>query len=157
MAYSGKIFYKKHPEATMKVLKKAVKDELKGIVFDWHEDTLSGHFTPQAAAKYRYAKRTEKYLKAKQKKFGHRNPLVYTGNLKRQSTRSVRVTGTSKKATGRMPVPTYLFFKKGAVDMKKEIIAVAKPEIVIMARNLQTRIGKKLDEAKPTAPIVRRF
>lgn len=158
MAFSGKILYKRHPETTLKELKQAVKVELKNVVFDWHDGTLADHFKPSAVSKYKYKARTKKYRKKKHKLKGHGNPLVWSGLLRTQTTRSISVSGTSKKATGRMSAPAYTYMNSSTgINKAAELTAVAQPEIAKMAGTLQERVVKRVDDAKPSQPIIRRF
>ena len=46
---------------------------------DWFLDILPVHFTIVGGNRYSYAKRTIRYIKRKLKKFGHSQPLVWSG------------------------------------------------------------------------------
>jgi len=94
--------------------KKIVKPVLQTLVNYWHTKFLPRHFRTGAFAKYNYKPRTARYLKRKQRMAEHGNyqarlPLVFTGALKSQVSRMISISGTGKKATGRMSAPRYIY------------------------------------------------
>lgn len=74
----------------------------------WHRYIRPKHFTPAGAAEYGYRPRTADYVDKKRKKYGHNDPLVFTGTSKRLS-RIARITATSKGSKTRMSVPALNF------------------------------------------------
>ena len=113
------------------------------IVHLWHKEMLPGHFKQSATQFYGYAKRTKRYQIQKARTFGHQKPLVWTGTLERNATRDIQVTGTSKRATGRMKGIQALNFassKPGYPDTRAELTAVHPQE----ANRLAAEHGKSL-------------
>ncbi|MCL2647736.1 MAG: hypothetical protein FWD61_12120 [Phycisphaerales bacterium] len=52
----------------------------------WHTKILPLHFARDAAEKYDYAPRTDRYLRQKRKRWGGRPDLMYSGSLRRDLT-----------------------------------------------------------------------
>jgi hypothetical protein len=51
--------------------------------FEWFAQTLPTHFTPAAESRYGYAGPSSlKYRNRKHKKYGHDNPMVYSGTMR---------------------------------------------------------------------------
>jgi hypothetical protein len=65
----------------------------------WHDKFAMRHFTLQGARLYHYEPRSKKYLSRKQKLFGHRLPLVWSGASRTLAAiRDVRSTFRGGKA-----------------------------------------------------------
>jgi len=98
---------------------KLTKPVLQAAVAVWHEKMLPEHFKAHAANRYHYRSRKASTKKKKARAAARGNsearlPLVYSGRLKREVTRMVRVTGTAKKATANMSGPRYVhMYSKG--------------------------------------------
>lgn len=119
----------------------------------WHREILPRHFTEQGAREYaaagsrgEYKRRTKKYEDRKLRKFGHRRPLVYTGDLEREVTRmrEVRVVGDNSKRRGAVRIvlrgPRYLFaYRK---DLKQPDKAA---ELRVVSFNDARLIAKRMD------------
>lgn len=115
--------------------KRARNRVLKGVFYaigkKWTEDMLPEHFKVSAAAKYGYAKRSEKYVTRKYREKRSATPLVYTGLLKRILLNfSQRVMAFPTRATVRLVGPSYLTinFKPGRPHLAREILAVTGQE-----------------------------
>ena len=63
-----------------KVLREAVGRAL----LMWHRKMLPGHFEEEATFKYAadYTPRAKRYQRAKQRKMGHRKPMVFSGQMR---------------------------------------------------------------------------
>jgi hypothetical protein len=81
-----------------------------------------------------------------------RLPLIWTGRLRREVTRAVRVSGTGKKGRGSMSGPPWLSYRP---HLAKEITAVAREEAEELADYVkhQVELLMKYDKTK----TVRRF
>ena len=86
---------------------------LKQLIRRWHRDFLPDHFREGAQARYHYKARTEKYKKRKRILAAARGrtalPLVYTGRMKREVERNIKIKETQKGAEGIMTGPRYLY------------------------------------------------
>ena len=153
MANRGYITYKGDPETLARDLRVDVKSALQEIVEKWHDDTLQVHFTDTGRRKYRYRSRTQKYRRRKLKTKGHCNPLVYSGDLKRDATRRFRVSGTSKSARITMTVPWYATKRFHRFSTyADEMTRVAQDEVDKMAKITQVIIVDKINRRKNSAP-----
>jgi hypothetical protein len=86
----------------------------------WHEHILPKHFTTRGAAEYGYQPRSKRWMIRKAKKYGHQNPLVWTGELKRQALRMRDVRASSSGARVVIHGPRYLYqYRKNANDPRK--------------------------------------
>lgn len=96
------------PEVVKKKFRSWVKGALAQIPKVWSTRFLPKHFRRGSAAAYKYKPRTRPYLIRKQKVKHHQRPLVWSGSLRRMTKLPMAVRGTSKQATGKIPVPWYV-------------------------------------------------
>lgn len=144
----GTITYKGDAEVLRKDLRATVKGELSEVGRFWHRRKLPRHFTTKAETQYDYQARSAAYSRYKAKRFGHRNPLVYTGELKRMVTRMARISSTSKGVRVNMTGPRYLYqYRKdfNQPDKAAELTAVTETETETMAKLLDRRITRRLN------------
>jgi hypothetical protein len=100
----------------------------------WRKHFLPKHFTPAGAREYGYTPRNVAYMIQKAKKWGHRNPLEWSGESKRQALMlgDVRTTGTTSAKTRVRVVlhtPKLNFIPKGGtINMRDEITRVTQAE-----------------------------
>lgn len=156
MATRGTITYTGMDALKPQELRRAVKQQLQAVADAWHSNILPRHFKRGAKQRYGYQERKASYNKRKEKRYGHRRPLEYTGQLKRQVLRKARISGTSKRATVSMDAPRYMYqYKPGAPDKAAEITAVTQDEAESMAiqlnRNLVLSINS--DKRKRTVKV----
>ena len=152
MALRAQIRYTGGPGVLKKDLRAAAKASLAVVGATWHDKTLPGHFTPAAAGRYKYRKRTAKYRDRKRRVHGHRRPLVYSGEMERMVTRMARVTATGRGARVALKGPRYLYAyrKAGQPDKAAELIAVTPAEAEDMATVLDREITARLNANKTT-------
>jgi hypothetical protein len=64
----------------------------------WHKHILPKHFKPGAEAEYGYSPRESKYLRRKYARWGHKTPLVWSGEMKRLLLQrsSANISSTSR-------------------------------------------------------------
>jgi len=157
MASRAHIQYKGDPKALKKHLRPAVKSALTEIVEEWHEETLPVHFTETGSRRYHYRRRTKKYEAKKIKKRFHNNPLVYTGDLKREAFRRLKVTGTATRVTGTMFVPWYATKHfRGKASYAEEMTAVVGYEAHKMAIDAQSIIADQLTKKQNEVKEIKR-
>ena len=135
------------PRGMAKQFRGFVKQELFRFIEDWHEGTLPKHFRNKASRTYGYERRGKYYQRRKERK--HLGPLVFTGKSRRMLKRSIKVSGSSKRASGTMQAPPYFSMKpSGHPDKVAELTAVTKKEVLAMAELLSKRVAKKLKQVK---------
>lgn len=95
-------------------------------------ETIPGHFTPKGGQKYHYSRRRQTYLRRKLRKYGHQDPLVWSGSVKKGIQQRSRITATQHRARlyyrfGRHPMhPQHaheieLILKKEQREMAKRL------------------------------------
>ena len=115
------------PGIAKKHLKRIIKREMIFILKRWQTKTLPKHFAESARYRYRnvsggYRKRTQKHTVRKFKKFGHKRPLEFTGQLKREILRTqIRVTGSllskKKRVKGTLSGPPYMNLQDKDIEL----------------------------------------
>lgn len=144
--------YKGHPEATRKALNGAVRAGLMELGVDWTKKYLPLHFKPSAHQRYAgvYDKRTMKYNNKK----GHRNPMVFSGAMRRQilsfaqikpSTKKVRVTMSGMRAAN------FLNRASSFPDFRAELTTTSPDERQRFAQKLDISITRRLNSVKTKA------
>lgn len=148
--------YEGHPRDKMAALKAGTKEGLEKAVEYWHKHFAPRHFRPEAYQLYGYAKRTEKHEKRKRRKFGHNNPLWFTGASRRAILRSIRITsrvsGKERVAFGAVFPPAhfwkYVVSKAGGGHRRgKELFATTKAEEKVLFAVVSQTIEKHLARA----------
>ena len=69
----------------------------------WQKVYLPRHFKEGARAKYNMPKLTQEYIRKKIKKYGHKKPLVWSGESERQITSELLIPRV-RRGAGRMPL-----------------------------------------------------
>ena len=137
------------PEGMVKNFRKFVKEGLFGLVGRWHEKIMPHHFEPQAKQRYKYDPRSIKYTRYKAKKRPFAGPLEFSGKSMRMLMQSVKISGTSKRATGTMQAPRYFWMTPaGHPDKPDELTRVTESEATTMAKHLNEEVTKKLNAVK---------
>ena len=148
MAYaSASITYRDMPGMSKREINNYAKAALQDEVRKWHKNTLPGHFKRSAASKYGYKKRTRKYISHKIRRFGTGIDLIYTGQMRREMVRKVRVSGTAKKAKAVMTAPRHLYYTQpGQPNKQEEILAITQSEAskaaISVDKNIQRRMRR---------------
>jgi len=144
-----KITWRGSPEITLAEFRRSLKPELQFVGQVWHHRFLPRHFTTAAARRYGYKPRGASYSRYKAKRFGHRNPLVFTGDLKAMVERMGRVSSTSRSVSVRMTGPRYLYMYRKDYrqpDKAAELIATSADEREFLARLLDRRITRRMND-----------
>jgi len=109
---------------------------------------IAKHFTAAGAAEYGYATRSRKYTAAKQRKFGHTLPLVYSGEMKancrapeiRATSKGCKVVLQARKANRRNP--------KSRANMAAELRQVSAAEAAQLAREKDRAMIRRIRAAR---------
>ena len=150
----GHVVYIGGPRAMKRGLPKIVKQALSEAGGLWHRRYLPMHFHAGAGNRYKYAPRTRKYLRRKQRLKGHRRPLEFSGDLKRELTRKATLSGTSKRVRvvmdpGRAWYATRKWTSRTTMpDMPTEITATTRREEQKIARVVEVLTARRLNEVK---------
>lgn len=137
-------------------LRPATKQALMDAIALWHKDFLKFHFGTfgEVNARYPgvYTPRTVSYQIQKGKKYGHQDLLVYSGETRDATLRTISISGTSKKATGRLPGARAFNFNNGETrrdggtrpNTANELLALNEEEKIALQQFLKDRIAKFL-------------
>ena len=151
--------------AFTRLFRRVLKSGLQKVVEYWYFRLFKRHFDKGAAERYKYAARDVDYNRLKRKLEGRlvrnwsRQPvrpfrvarnqpraIVLSGATERMATRSgVRLSGTSKKATGSITVPAYVMTRANIKNMPAELTATTQREADQMARILDRHIQEHMD------------
>jgi hypothetical protein len=152
------------PEEASDKARAKLKEALARAMHAWHhgmdpafpgigQGMLQYHFTPQAFYRYKgiYQARGAKYEKRKQNKYGHKNPLVWTGLTRDSVKGGISVSGSFREVRGRMSgANRALNFggRSNMPDMRKELMAVNKDEDQVLSEGTAKIWAEYLNEAK---------
>ena len=122
----------------------AVKNALQSMLLDvWHPDFLPFHFELAAYSRYKAVAPElfrRRYSRPRKGETAFvRRPLTWTGELKRNVTRVLRVSGTSKRVRGIMPGSQKANFGTHH-NMVEELRIVNKTEAKVMAHHVDKRV-----------------
>lgn len=121
------------------VVNRAVKSALAAAATEWHQKYYAGHFTKAGAARYGYVKRKgeliapgakpfkRSYTGRKLKKFGHTDPLKYTGETY-QLGKVAKIKATRKESRVLLPVGLNRKHPKSQIRMRDEATRVLPEE-----------------------------
>ena len=114
------------PKAHETKFRPFLKEALQLTIRHWHEQHLPRHFERSAYGRYHYQRRTAKHELRKLRKYGHQDPLRFSGRLMREVTSRIRISGTARMAQAALRGPRYLYqFRKDrkapdkAVELRK--------------------------------------
>lgn len=134
------------------------KEALQEQIQDWHLRYLPKHFKRSAITDYGYAIRTAAYEQKKRRKYGHQDPLVWSGRTRRMALASIRISGTGKRARGVLNVEKYIYqYHKGEdatgrtifqMDKAAELVATNQREAFAMARAFGENMALKIRNAR---------
>jgi hypothetical protein len=126
----------------------------------WFGEIRPKHFTPEGAREYGYHKRKgenqsgarfdRSYTGRKLKKFGHTNPLEYSGESKRR-TEQGRVSATSRGARVVMNAPALNFkHPKSRIVMRAELAAISRGDAEDVGRVFDRSYDRGLKQFNET-------
>jgi len=120
----------------------------------WHRRLLQHHFWPSAESKYKYTRRTVKYLKRKRIVKGHVRPLVYTGSMRSELMRRITIRGYKSKARGKvkgtMQARVLNVYARPSAphDIKREITEMTDRETAILVRLVRKQVVKNMKRTR---------
>ena len=133
---------------------KARRAALEGALRWWYKTALPRHFTPRGASEYGYHARTSGYNSRKQKKYGHQNPLQFTGALRAKMLEAMpSPVVAGKKASiifRNLPAYTYMDQKVSdaqifeALDATDGSVKAAATRVGVAYRTIERRINQRI-------------
>ena len=117
----------------------------------WNRRFKEKHFTEAGAAEYDYATRSVKYIEKKKNRLGHANPLVYSGELRR-NVRAVNIKPTSKSVKVRLlgSRKANLRHPREKAHKADELRTISDPEAVKLAREWDHGAQRAIDTTTGT-------
>lgn len=153
--YRGLAFHADKPGGLRLFFKRAVRQGFIEAGEWWRRKHLPRHFTERAGVFYSYQKRTLRHQARKKKKFGHRKPLVFTGQS-RDAIMADRQPPKWRKRGGipgvevRIKAPKYFYQFNPATGPNKlaEVTQLASSELAVLARVVDRRITAAMNNAR---------
>lgn len=130
---------------------KLSKHILQDLISWWHRRMFPGHFERSAHAKYGYQSRDRKYVMKKLKRFKQAIDLIKTGEMQRDLTTMIRISGTAKKGRGTMTGPRYLSMIRRdptRPHLAAELLAVTKAEEMKLAKRYEEDMAYALNNLR---------
>lgn len=112
------IQYRNYPNFTRASVTQAAKVANFAVIDHWHETFAPLHFREDTTSRYSLMPNTLRYQRRKQRVKGHNRHLVWSGYTQRTALRSIRVSGTSKRAAGYLQARV-LNFRDKYLDLVK--------------------------------------
>lgn len=149
------------PGVARKHLRTILRQAFEAMGVEWHQTMRPKHFTKAGAREYAYTPRkgdtgsgtrfTNSYTQRKIRKFGHANPLVYTGESRRMSElRDIRATSKGVRVVMRTPRLNYKN-KHSEVNAREELTRVTPREIQRLQAVFDERMQTLLDRISETS------
>lgn len=154
----GTVTYVAPPDVLKRDLSQWLKEALQEVVNHWHTHMLPGHFQRSAHSKYGYQGRNPKYIRMKIRRTGQGIDLIYTGRLRREALRTIRLSGTNKKAQGVLTVPSYAYMRRKYAshqqpDKAAEMLAITQDETEILAKVLDAKLQTFANQTTETKTV----
>lgn len=135
---------KAHAEAMQKANMEGAKE--------WREKLFPIHFTPEAVARYGYESRTVKYQARKFRRFGHTNPLEYTGAAKAFIMNGYTIDASTGRAVVNMPSPRVFNLSQqiGHPNLRAEALRTVERDLEVIAKAAFKTYLAKMKEQEET-------
>jgi len=149
------------PDLAARELRKYLREVWRMAGERWHQTMRPQHFTRAGARKYGYLPRAgergnerrnfrSSYTGRKLRRFGHTNPLVYTG-LSMALTRPRDVRATAKGVRVVMNSPGFNRRNpRSRINMREELTRVTEEEANLLARLMEERLVQMLAGCRVT-------
>jgi hypothetical protein len=121
-----------------------LRDEYAEMGTWWWRNYRPKHFTRAGAIEYGYTPRTARYETRKRRKFGHTNPLVWTGESKAAS-QNARIQATAKNVKVVMQMPRLNWRSRPtAPDMARDMRTVSEREKQVLVRRFGQGLARRI-------------
>lgn len=109
---------------TTKIMRFVMEAAYEAALNFWHKKIRPGHFERTAIAEYGYTPRTADYERGKQRRLGHRRPLVASGESEKATERNY-IKASGRSASLHMDAGNLGWNPRGGsgVNMREELIA----------------------------------
>lgn len=140
----------KTPKGMRKAFEKARELANKAMGEVWFNEILPKHFERDAIVKYFYQPRTAKYTHRKKRKFGHENPLVYTGQAKAVLMSGYTIKSSPRRVEVKLKSPRAFNLSTAAhmPNMKKEVSRIIEEDLVSMAKAAHEVYKTEIEKSK---------
>jgi hypothetical protein len=130
--------------------REAVGDGMDYLADYWFRVLLRKHFTVAGGKEYAYVPRRKGYMIAKNKRWHHQNPLVWSGTLFRAVTSVFdrKRTGMTVKIWLHPPKGAYLQTKNG-IDMVAEMTAFSEADVHDLEDRLADFVARRMNGEPP--------
>ncbi len=130
------IFPGKTPRGMANAAKEARQKANLSVAEFWREKLFPKHFTTQGAQEYGYQPRTAKYQARKFRRFGHSNPLTYTGESKENTMSQYVIKVSPNRLEVRMPSPRAWNLSRRAnmPNLREEALKASDSDLEILAK-----------------------
>jgi hypothetical protein len=148
--FRGFAYYKGHPGVTRKLFATEAPKVYEDAVSYWHDEFLPLHF--EAGNRQRYPGaikfRTKEHFRRSRAKNGVFIPLVFTGNLRDEATRSAEIKGNQKGAQAKFRIPRYAYvIYRTGIDMIDEMTVTNDAEADRIAVLIDEKLNERILEA----------
>lgn len=149
--FRGFAYYKGHPGVTRKMFATAAPKVYEDAVSYWHDEFLPLHFAEGNRQRYPgvFPRRTKSHEKrTRGRNHGKNVPLVFTGNLRDEATRSAEIKGNQKGAQAKFRIPRYAYvIYPTGIDMIDEMTVTNDAEADRIAVLIDEKINERILEA----------
>lgn len=146
--------------AAQRAFDKSVRVALTEASAHWRDRYLPRHFKRTAFYEYAYAPRSKKYDLRKQRKFGHTDPLVLTGESKRTimgTPRDPKIRRDGQRMVARIvfnaPKHFFQYNKSGGrkfIDKAAELLTISLRELRVLANVMDRAMTKTMNGFRET-------
>lgn len=146
------VLYTNPMEEDALAMQRGLRVGLKKGTEHWQRVIAPRHFKPGAATKYGYQRRTKAYSERKFRRFGHRLPLVWTGESEmwirtRRARARISVSGTNVTGVLNIKAPRHFWaFRKDrrASDKVAELTTTIPSEAEVLGEIVADEIDASL-------------
>ena len=141
------------PRRLRKVTTAATKESWQETGLFFHTDMSDNRFTHRHATLAGYQPRSKKYERTKRLKYGHTNPMEFSGRTRRM-IRTANITSTSKGVSVRYGGANTLNFRnpkgKPPINMADEFRRITQPEATQLAGVFDRELDRRLNADQQT-------
>lgn len=140
----------KSPQGLVKAFKSAVVKANVAVGEYWRNNILPIHFTKTGFVRFFYQPRTAKYQYRKLRKYGHENPLMFTGEAQREIMSKYSIKASPKYISVKLPRPR-VFNLSNRIDMPpmdKEAVRVVDADLAELSKVAMSIYKEEIKKAK---------
>ncbi len=141
------------PRVLKRAMSRIIRDSLEVAAIYWYDKFLAKHFRREGFQRYHYKPRTKKYVKRKMRKYGHADPLVFTGESRQRAQQFIDLRPVARRVTHVLHLPKHFYqyhVGSGAPDKVAELTRLLPREVRACAKksaaHMSTEISKVSDQ-----------